>query len=352
MRLAGSGETTRSEARPINRQHGIACHGNDRGGEDMKYDYTSIGFYTFDCLGRPVTAIPPGGNTYFIEELTMAVSGAAGAAAVVAAKYGMKVMAVGGIGNDLMGDWVINRMRHFGIDTSMMQLCPGVGTSSSIVTTRPDGQRPALHMRGATGAFEIAESDYDRIFDTKVVHMGGTGLMDRMDGERSFRLMAEAKRRGLITTLDVFAAGKDDMQKVAGLLPHTDYFIPSIEEARALSGLEHKEDIGAYFSDLGVTCTVMTMGEAGAYYHHADGTRFHMPAFDIDVVCTCGCGDAFNAGFAAGILRGLDPHETTRLAQASSALNATGLGSQAGIVDIDATLAFIESARMRTLVAA
>ncbi|WP_223567779.1 carbohydrate kinase family protein [Agrobacterium tumefaciens] len=318
----------------------------------MQYDYTSIGFYTFDCLGRPVTQIPPAGNTYFIEELTMAVSGAAGAAAIVAAKYGLNVLAVGGIGDDLMGEWVIRRMKQFDIDTSMMQVCPGVGTSSSIVTTRPDGQRPALHMRGATGAFVIAEEDYDRVLNTKVVHIGGTGLMDKMDGERSFRLMAEAKRRGTITTLDVFAADRRDMGNVAGLLPHTDYFIPSIEEARALSGLDTKEDIGRYFNDLGVACTVMTMGEAGAYYHHANGTNFHMPAFDIDVICTCGCGDAFNAGFAAGLLQGLDPEETTRLAQASSALNATGLGSQAGIIDLAYTNIFIESARIKRSFAA
>ncbi|MFC3073782.1 carbohydrate kinase family protein [Shinella pollutisoli] len=318
----------------------------------MQYDYTSIGFFTFDCLGRPVTEIPPGGNTYFIEEVAMAVSGAAGAAAIVAAKYGMKVLAVGGIGDDLMGEWVIRRMGQFDIDTSMMQLCPGVGTSSSIVTTRPDGQRPALHMRGATGAFVIDEDDYDKVLDARIVHMGGTGLMDRMDGERSFRLMAEAKRRGRITTLDVFAADRKDMENVAGLLPHTDYFIPSIEEARALSGLTTKEDIGRYFNDLGVRCTIMTMGEAGAYYHHADGTRFHMPAFEIDVVCTCGCGDAFNAGFAAGLLQGYDPEAATRLAQASSALNATGLGSQAGIVDLERTLAFIEGARTKSVQAA
>lgn len=314
----------------------------------MRYDYSSIGFYTFDCLGRPVTAIPPGGDTYFIEEIAMAVSGAAGAAAIVAAKYGMKVLAVGGVGDDLMGKWVIERLREFGIDTSMMQHCEGVGTSSSIVTTRPDGQRPALHMRGATGAFVVADADIDQVLDARIIHVGGTGLMDRMDGERSFALMAEAKRRGRITTLDVFAASKKDMANVAGLLPHTDYFIPSIEEAQALSGLTDNRDIGKFFSDLGVQCTVMTMGPDGAYYHHSDGTRFQMPAFDIDVVCTCGCGDAFNAGFAAGLLNGLDPEETMRLAQASSALNATGLGSQAGITDLEHTRDFIRRAKVKS----
>ncbi|MGP4753924.1 carbohydrate kinase family protein [Agrobacterium pusense] len=318
----------------------------------MTYDYTSIGFYTFDCLGRPVTEIPPGGNTYFVEELTMAVSGAAGAAAVVAAKYGLNVLAVGGIGDDLMGDWVIRRLGQFGVDTSMMQLCKDVGTSSSIVTTRPDGQRPALHMRGATGAFIISEADYDKVLDAKVIHMGGTGLMDRMDGERSFQLMKEAKRRGRTTTLDVFAADKKDMANVAGLLPFTDYFIPSIEEAQALSGLRKKEDIGRYFNDLGVQCTVMTMGENGAYYHHVDGTRFHMPAFEIDVVCTCGCGDAFNAGFATGLINGFNAEDATRLGQASSALNASGLGSQAGIADLKTTLAFLERAKFKNYHAA
>ena len=57
----------------------------------MTFDYTSIGFYTFDCLGRPVNNIPPNGDTYFIKELTMAVSGAAGAASIVGAKHGMNV---------------------------------------------------------------------------------------------------------------------------------------------------------------------------------------------------------------------------------------------------------------------
>ena len=122
----------------------------------MTFDYTSLGFYTFDCLGRPVTEIPPGGGTYFIEELTLAVSGAAGSAAIVAAKHGLKVQAVGGVGDDDMGKWVLEKLQSFEVDTANMELCNGVATSSSIVTTRPDGARPALHKKGATGAVDDA----------------------------------------------------------------------------------------------------------------------------------------------------------------------------------------------------
>ena len=49
------------------------------------FDYTSMGFITFDCLGWPFTAIPEGGGCYLIDELTLAVSGAAGVAAIAAA---------------------------------------------------------------------------------------------------------------------------------------------------------------------------------------------------------------------------------------------------------------------------
>jgi hypothetical protein len=50
----------------------------NREGDAMKeplYDYTSMGFYTFDCLGWPFTAVPPGGGCYPLEELTLAVLG-------------------------------------------------------------------------------------------------------------------------------------------------------------------------------------------------------------------------------------------------------------------------------------
>ena len=87
------------------------------------FDYTSMGFITFDALCRPVTQIPPGGGTYFVEELTLAVSGAAGSAVIVAAKHGLKSRAVGGVGHDDMGDWVLMKLAHYGVDTSMMARC-------------------------------------------------------------------------------------------------------------------------------------------------------------------------------------------------------------------------------------
>ncbi len=312
-----------------------------------RYDYVSMGFYTFDCLGWPFTEVPPGGGTVFIDELTLAVSGAGGTASIAAAKMGLKTLALAGVGEDLMGDWVVQRLQHFGVDTWGVQHKPGWKTSSSIVTTRADGSRPALHMKGATGNFFIDESMFSRATDTTVFHVGGVGLMDAMDKGQNAKVMKAAKAAGVTTTADVFAASPKDMKAVGDILPYTDYFMPSIEEAMALTERTTPEDTAKAFFDLGVKTCVFTMGGDGAYYHAADGVKFKIPAFDINVKCTCGCGDAFNAGFAVGLVKGFDAETCVKMAQATSALNATGLGSQAGVIDFDHTLNFMKSQKTK-----
>lgn len=313
----------------------------------MKYDYVSVGFYTFDCLGWPISEIPPGGGTVFIDDLTMAVSGAAGTAAIVAAKLGLKTLAVGGYGRDMMGDWAVARLESFGIDTSGLQRLAGVPTSSSIVLTRADGSRPALHLKGATGHFVVDPKDFDVVTDTRVFHLGGVGLMDAMDGPRNAALMKHAKERGCITTVDIFAGSAADLPDVDAVLPYTDYFIPSVEEAQALTGLDDLDAMAAFFVDRGAGACVFTLGANGAYYRDKTGLTFRIPAFQVDVKCTCGCGDVFNAGFAAGLLKGMSPQDAVRLAQGCSALNATGLGSQAGVVDLAQTLAFMRACSIK-----
>ncbi|WP_416881649.1 carbohydrate kinase family protein [Marivita sp.] len=313
----------------------------------MTFDYTSMGFHTFDALCRPVTEIPPGGNTYFVDEFTLAVSGAAGSAAIVAAKHGLKVQAVGGVGNDLMGDWVLRRFGDFGVDTEMMQRIPDMTTSSSVVTTRPDGARPALHKRGATAGFYVTDDQMDRVLDTKILHIGGVGLMDAMDQGRNAELLAEAKARGITTTLDVFASTPEDFPLIRPLLAHTDYFMPSEEEAMALSGMTDYEEIAAFLLDQGVGAVILTLGADGAMYRDQRGQKIDIPSYKIDVVCTCGCGDCFNAGFATGLHLGRSIEDCIRFGQASSAQNAMGLGSQAVVSSLENTIAFMETTPTR-----
>jgi len=303
----------------------------------MRYDVSVIGLYILDVLGRPVSKIPDRGNVEFIEEIRLTVAGTAGGTVVDLAKLGLRSLAVGAVGDDEMADWVLDRMARFGIDVSAMQRLPGVRTSATILNVRPNGERPALHMRGASDHFDVDPATYDQVFDAPIIHLGGTGLLAKLDGESSRTLLSEAKRRGRTVTFDLIAADNGTLAIVEPLLPFIDYFMPSIEEARDMSGRTAPEDCAAFYLDRGATCCVFTLGGDGAFYAHRDGTRLTVPAYDIDVVDTTGCGDAFDAGFICALHHRFDPEMTVRFAQAAAALVATGLGSDAGIRSFENT---------------
>jgi sugar/nucleoside kinase (ribokinase family) len=305
----------------------------------VRYDVSVIGLYILDILGRPVTRIPDRGNVDFIDEIRLTVAGTAGGTVVDAAKLGLKCLAVGAVGDDEKADFVLATMQKFGIDTAGMQRLKGIPTSATILNVRPNGDRPALHVRGASDHFDVAPETYDQVFDAPIVHLGGTGLLKKLDGAPSRVLLQEAKKRGRTVTFDLIAANAETIKVVQPLLPFIDYFMPSIEEAKDMSGQGTPEDCAKFYLDQGATCCVFTLGAEGAFYAHKDGTRLKVPAYEISVVDTTGCGDAFDAGFITALHRKMDPEQSVRFAQAAAALVATGLGSDAGIVSFDDTMA-------------
>ena len=76
--------------------------------------------------------------------------------------------------------------------------------------------------------------------------------------------------------------------------------------------------------------------------------RIHLAAHEIAVVDTSGCGDAYCAGFIRAIRLGWPPAECMKLGNAAAALVAQGLGSDAGIRDLDDTIRFMRETPLRS----
>jgi len=304
---------------------------------EKRFDATIVGLYILDVLGRPVTKIPDGGNVEFIEELRLTVAGTAGGTVVDCAKLGLKTLAVGAVGDDEKADFVIATLDKFGVDTSGFERIKNVPTSATILNVRPNGDRPALHLRGASDHFLPPSKEKIDIFDCKVFHLGGTGLLKKLDGRASVNVLKEAKERGCITTWDLIAATKETLEIVEPLLPYIDYFMPSIEEASIMSGKNDPEEAAKFYIDKGVKNCVLTMGEKGSLFMSRD-QKIITPAFDIQVVDTTGCGDAFDAGMITALAKDMDLKTSLKFSTATSGLVATGLGSDAGIVSYEDTI--------------
>ena len=313
----------------------------------MQFDVSSIGFYDLDILGRPVSAIPPGGSATFIDEIRITVAGTAGGTAVICALLGLKTRAVGSVGDDELATFMLNRMNGVGIDTAMVKRLP-MRTSASILAVRPNGERPVLYAPGSTEHFVVEGADHAAALDAHFVHVGGTGLLPAFDGAPTLTLLKEARRLGRTTTFDLIQAQPETFALVEPLLPYIDFFMPSLEEASAMAGREEANDIAQFFLDRGVGVCALTRGAAGSIIRGTDGTRIDVPAFDVTVSDTTGCGDAYTAGFIAGLHRDWDLEACGRFASATAALVATGLGSDAGVKSFDATLSAMQTMAVRS----
>lgn len=316
----------------------------------MACDVSVVGLYILDVLGRPVDGIPPRGELRFIDEIRLTVAGTAGGTAVDCAKLGLKTRAIGAVGDDEKADFVLHTLTRFGVDVALMRRLPGVPTSATILNVRPNGERPALHRRGASDQFTLTEVDYPNVLDARFVHVGGMPLLASFDGAPTTALLKAAKAAGRTTTFDLLSATPATTAVLKPSLPFVDYFVPSIEDATAMSGQAKAEDAARFFLDLGARHCLLTMGGDGCLVATRDG-MFRLPAFDIDVKDTTGCGDAFTAGLIAALARGWDLEKAARFASASGALVATGLGSDAGIVDFAGTETLMNTARTRPLAA-
>jgi len=101
-----------------------------------------------------------------------------------------------------------------------------------------------------------------------------------------------------------------------------------------MCGLSNPEDIAKYYLNSGVKNCVLTMGGEGSLFMNNDN-KIITPAFDIKVVDTTGCGDAFDAGMIVSLIKNMDIETSLRFATITSGLVATGLGSDAGIISFD-----------------
>jgi len=307
------------------------------------FDASFVGFATLDISGRPVKELPEGGGIAFLDEIRMNPAGTATGAAMNAAKLGTNSTFVFCVGDDEKGDFMQFACEKMGLDCSMMQRTDKIQTSTTMLTIRPNGDRPCLHCRGASDHLFIDESQFDAVCDAKFLHYGGTGFIQAMENGQGEKLLRHAKSRNLTTTLDLIGPDDTTVEKLKALLPHVDYFMPSMEEAEQMSGLTEPADIARFFMDMGASSCVFKWGPKGSYIKTSDH-EFRVPAYKVEVSDTTGCGDSYCGGFIAGLNMGYDMEAACQLGTGASALVASGLGSDAGVVDLETTLNFMKSA--------
>jgi sugar/nucleoside kinase (ribokinase family) len=306
-----------------------------------------MGACILDVLGRPVETIPPGQGSVRLAEIRATAAGTAAGPAVDLAKLGASVRVIGALGDDLIGDIVAAAMARHGVDTAGLVRKKEAQTSATILPIRPNGERPALHVPGATRLFSRTDIDLEHITGSRALLIGAPDALAGLTGQELADVAQAASSQGALVAVDVLHPGRpQDLERLAPLLGQADWFLPNADQLLALTG---RASLAGAMDDivaLGTRGVAVTLGADGCLVGtRQDPAAMALPALKVDVVDTTGCGDGFTAGMLAGLLLGADPVDAAWLGVACGSLVATGLGSDAGIEDLGQVLDFLSHAQ-------
>ena len=263
-----------------------------------------------------------------------------------------------------------------------MKVDPTDETSYTIVIAPPGIDRMFLHCPGCNDTFGPEDVDGAVVESARLFHFGYPPVMKRMyasGGAELAALMRGASDKGAITSLDLALpdpetpAGRADWRVIlSATLPHTDIFLPSLEEILFMLRRERFEELtstaasiadgvtaddlrslAADCIELGAGMVVVKCGHAGAYLKvgrapqsvpNWSGVELFEPTCRVDhIVSTTGSGDSSVAGFLAGFLRGLPPERCMALLTVVGAQNLSALDALSGVRPWQETMARLEA---------
>jgi sugar/nucleoside kinase (ribokinase family) len=215
--------------------------------------------------------------------------------------------ALGVVGNDEDGKWLMAESFQLGVDISGLRTTREQPTSSTdVMIVKSTGRRTFFHNRGANRMLEDDDLDPG---NSKIFHLAYLLLLDRVD-PMAARILQRLRATGTKTSVDLVSAEKARFQEVViPALNHIDYLIINEIEASECSGLRIRRPDGGFDRDALAQATrqlhrdnlVVVHLPEGAYALSTDGEVW-VPSKPLKkIVSSVGAGDAFCAGVLYGL---------------------------------------------------
>ncbi len=288
-------------------------------------DVVCLGILVADVIVRPADSLPARGTLGFVDAIDLRGGGCALNVSSALARDGLDAAVLGKVGVDPFGDFLLGLLVERGVDATGVVRDAEVSTSASVVLVDSGGERTFVHVRGANAALRADELG-DAPFAGRALHIGGALVLDALDGEPTAALLAEARSRGVFTSLDTVYDASGRWERVLPALQHCDLVTPGLAEAQAITGEPDAARAARRLHELGAREVAVTLGPEGCHVV-GDGVDERVPAPPVDAVDGTGAGDAFAAAFIAAKLAGEQLLECARRANDAGAQATTVVGA-------------------------
>lgn len=330
------------------------------------FDLITMGRSSIDLYANDV-----GAPFEQIQSFAAYVGGSPTNIAVGVQRLGLRTALLTAVGEDKVGDFILEFLRSEGVHTGYIPRKPGHRSSAVVLGIQPPDTFPLVYYRDNAADIELTIDDVlsARVEDAGALEVSGTGLAKEPSRSATFFAAERARAAGKRVFLDIdFRADQWHDPRAFGvmvraLLPLVSVAIGTEEEINAAmltdpADLEIREqqisapiirgDIEANIRAIlavpsGPELLVVKRGSAGASLYTRDGERQDVPGFPVDIYNVLGAGDAFASGFIYGQLSGWDAYRSARLGNACGAIVVMAHGCAPFMGTHDEVMAFIEA---------
>jgi 5-dehydro-2-deoxygluconokinase len=319
---------------------------------------SSIDLYSNDS-GAPFTEI---------ESFGAFVGGCPTNIAVGTRRLGLRSALLTAVGEDPVGDFVLNFLENEKVVTEYIPRKADRRTSAVVLGIEPPDKFPLVFYRDNCADLALTMDDVDRVpmDHTTSLLVSGTGLSAEPSRTATYYAAERANGLGADVVLDVdfrpdqWPDARTYGVAVRRILPLVALAIGTEEELIAAamddalvrvpdSQVSSPEVTGDLlraidvFLTHGVEAVVVKRGAEGATVYDAHGAPHTAPPFEVEVENVLGAGDAFASGFLYGWMEGREWEECVRLGNACGAIVVTRQGCANFMPTLEELQTFMET---------
>ena len=274
------------------------------------------------------------GSKIDIEDIVSSVGGSGVNTATTFARQGLKTAFCGAIGADISGLEIVRDLKASRIDTRFIVKKKDTKTTTSVIISRPGGDRTILIYLGASGVFGVKDIQWKKIAKAKWFHIAP---LKELFCDSFEQLVSFAKENNIKVSVNPSIQQLSlPQEQLKSIFKKVDILFLNQEEASFLTKIPFGEEQNI-FKKIDEIChgiAVMTRGKDGVVV--SDGKYLYSASADQNkkIVDATGAGDSFGAGFLSDYIRyNGDIEKAIQLGIANSEANLSEVGAKTGLLD-------------------
>jgi len=267
-----------------------------------------LGNLNIDLIIRGIPRLPEWGQEVIGRDYSLVSSGQSAYTALALSRYHIPVSIVGNVGSDIYGEKIISELKSAGVNMSAVEKTENGQTGITVAIVREDGERAFVSDPSSLSYLNRAyvKRKLAYLNDASLVCLAGLYFLPGYSIEDAALVFKVLQMEGKITLLDTgWDPANWQVDTVRSLRQNLRYFkifIPNLDEARAITGLQEPEKAAKALMNDGPEIVIIKMGAEGSLGSSGNGF-IHIPIRSTTVLDAVGAGDVYNAGFILGTLQ-------------------------------------------------